>query len=97
VALPVCLAIPGEVLSVRDMDGVRYADVRFGGIVREVCLHAFPATTPGEFVLVHVGFAIAKIDRAEAERTLELLMQLGDSEALEAAAENPFAETAGNA
>ena len=73
-----CLAIPGEVLAAYDRDGVRYAEVRFGGVSREVCIHAFPEAAVGEFVLVHVGFAIAKIDRAEAERSWELLAKLGE-------------------
>lgn len=73
-----CLAVPGEVLSTSEKDGVSYGDVRFGGITREVCLHALPDVKPGEFVLVHVGFAIARIDRVEAERAWELLAQLGD-------------------
>ena len=73
-----CLAVPGEVVTAFDRNGVRYAEVRFGSVSREVCLHAFPDAQPGEFVLVHVGFAIAKIDRAEAERTLKLLLELGE-------------------
>ena len=74
-----CLAIPGEVLDAYDRDGIRWAEVRFGGITREVCLHAHPDTKPGEFVLVHVGFAIARIDREEAARQLELLRALGEA------------------
>jgi hydrogenase expression/formation protein HypC len=73
-----CLAVPGEVVAAYDRDGVRYASVRFGGVTREVCLHAFPQTAVGEFVLVHVGFAIAKIDRTEAARAWEALAQLGE-------------------
>jgi hydrogenase expression/formation protein HypC len=73
-----CLAVPGEVLSTSEKDGVSYGDVRFGGITREVCLHALPGVKPGEFVLVHVGFAIARVDRVEAERAWELLGRLGD-------------------
>jgi hydrogenase expression/formation protein HypC len=73
-----CLAIPGEVVAAYDKDGVRYANVRFGGATREVCLHAFPETQPGEFVLVHVGFAIARIDRDSAERQLRLLAEFGE-------------------
>jgi hydrogenase expression/formation protein HypC len=75
-----CLAIPGEVVDAYEKDGVRYAEVRFGGVTREVCLHAFPHAGRGEFVLVHVGFAIALIDRAEAERTYELLRDLAEVE-----------------
>lgn len=73
-----CLAIPGEVIAAYDDDGVRFAEVRFGSVTREVCLHAFPDAVAGDFVLVHVGFAIAKIDRIEAERALALLAELGD-------------------
>jgi hydrogenase expression/formation protein HypC len=73
-----CLAIPGEVVATYDRDGVRYADVRFGGVTRQVCLHALPDVHIGEFVIVHVGFAIAKIDRASAERALQLLSELND-------------------
>ncbi|HVJ94312.1 MAG TPA: HypC/HybG/HupF family hydrogenase formation chaperone [Labilithrix sp.] len=73
-----CLAIPGEVIAAYDRDGVRYADVRFGGIARQVCVHAVSDVEVGEFVLVHVGFAIAKMDRASAERALQLLSELND-------------------
>lgn len=72
-----CLAIPGEVISVFERDGVRFAEVRFGGVAREVCLHAQPHARAGDFVLVHVGYAIATIDRAEAARTWEALLSLG--------------------
>lgn len=82
-----CLAIPGEVIAAYDKDGVRFGDVRFGGVTREVCLHAFPDAVPGEFVLVHVGFAIARIDRAEAERAWELLVRLGEDTSLEETSE----------
>ena len=78
-----CLAIPGELTARYDRDGVRYGDVRFGAITRSVCLHAVPDVDVGEFVLVHAGFAIAKIDRGAAERALQLLEeleQLGDDE-----------------
>lgn len=78
-----CLAIPGEVRAVYDRDGVRYADVRFGGVTRQVCLHALPDVEVGEFVLVHVGFAIAKIDRGSAERALQLLAELDSGELAE--------------
>lgn len=74
-----CLAVPGEVTATYDRDGVRYADVRFGGVQRQVCVHAVPVEV-GEFVLVHVGFAIAKLDCGSAERALRLLAELGEAE-----------------
>jgi hydrogenase expression/formation protein HypC len=74
-----CLGIPGEVVELRERHGLRFASVRFGGINREVCLEYLPDVTPGEFVLVHVGFAITRIDAKEAERTLRLLAELGEA------------------
>lgn len=75
-----CLAIPGEVLEIYQTDGVRYAQVRFGAVTREVCLHVQPDVSQGDFVLVHVGLAIATIDADEALRTWQLLSQLGEAD-----------------
>jgi hydrogenase expression/formation protein HypC len=72
-----CLGIPGEIVALSQQNDLRFATVRFGGITREVCLECQPDATVGEWVLVHVGFAIARLDRADAERTLELLRALG--------------------
>jgi hydrogenase expression/formation protein HypC len=76
-----CLAVPGEIVAVYEREGVRFGDVRFGGVSREVCLHAVPSAVRGDFVLVHVGFAIATIDREAAERALDLHGELLDAEA----------------
>jgi len=73
-----CLAIPGEVVAVREHHGLRFADVQFGGITREVCLEYQPTACVGDFVLVHVGFAIATVDREEAARQWEVLRELGE-------------------
>jgi hydrogenase expression/formation protein HypC len=72
-----CLAIPGEITRVEERDGMPFAEVRFGGITREVCLVCQPDARPGDFVLVHVGLAIARIDRDEAARAWETLRELG--------------------
>ncbi|HEY2405446.1 MAG TPA: HypC/HybG/HupF family hydrogenase formation chaperone [Polyangiaceae bacterium] len=77
-----CLAIPGQVIRTYEKHGVLFAEARFAGVTREVCLHAEPSTQAGDYVLVHVGFAIKKIDREEADRTWRLLLELGDEEAL---------------
>jgi hydrogenase expression/formation protein HypC len=74
-----CLGIPGELLQVYEVSGLRYGQVRFGAITREVCLECQPDAAVGEFVLVHVGMAIARIDRQEAARTWELLTALGQT------------------
>lgn len=79
-----CLGIPGEVTALMERDGLPFADVRFGGVTREVCLSCQPDVVPGDFVLVHVGLAIAKIDRASAERTWQVLQELGQASEVEA-------------
>ncbi len=75
-----CLGIPGEVTAVSERDGLPMGQVRFGDVTREVCLICHPDVVPGDFVLVHVGLAIAKIDRAEAARTWQVLQQLGQTD-----------------
>jgi hydrogenase expression/formation protein HypC len=69
-----CLAIPGQVLDVSDDPDplCRTGRVSFGGVVKRVQLAYTPDVTPGTYVLVHVGFALAVIDEAEARRTLAL-------------------------
>jgi hydrogenase expression/formation protein HypC len=73
----VCLAIPGRVLEVVDLDGLRHGKVRFGGIVRNVRLDFVPEADAGDYVMVHVGFAISRVDEREAKRTYEILQAMG--------------------
>jgi hydrogenase expression/formation protein HypC len=82
-----CLAIPGRVLEVFEDRGLRMARADFGGTVRKVCLEHLPGAGPGDYVLVHVGFALSLVDPEEARRTyafLEELGQLGELRAPEA-------------
>lgn len=72
-----CLGIPGKILDVRAGD-LRTGRVAFGGIVREVCLEYVPEADVGDWVIVHVGFAISRIDEAEAARTLAYLEEMGE-------------------
>lgn len=74
-----CLGIPGELLEVRDVKGLKFGKVRFGGITREVCLEYVADAVPGEYVVVHVGFAISKIDKDEADRSYSILEDLGQT------------------
>jgi hydrogenase expression/formation protein HypC len=71
-----CLAVPGRVLEVFQEGELRMAKVAFGGVARRVCLEYTPEAVPGDYVLVHVGFALSRIDEAEAERTFALLREL---------------------
>jgi hydrogenase expression/formation protein HypC len=72
-----CLAIPGKVLEAEDLGSTRVARVEFGGITRKVSLDFTPEVEPGDYVMVHVGFAICKVEEEEANRTYELLKQVG--------------------
>lgn len=85
-----CLAIPGKVVEAFDQGGMRMAKVQFGGIIREACLEYVPDTKVGEYVLVHVGFAISKVDEEEAHRTYQALKELDQlSELMAPAAGEP--------
>ena len=72
-----CLAIPGKILSSESHNGIRIGRVQFGGITRETCLDFVPEASVGDYVMVHVGFAISRVDRDEAERSYELLESMG--------------------
>ena len=72
-----CLAIPGKITEITEHDGVRSGRVQFGGIVRQSCLDFVPEAKVGDYVLVHVGFAISVVDKEEAERTYALLESMG--------------------
>ena len=72
-----CLAVPGRVLGVEERDGTRMATVDFGGVVKEVCLEYLPDLEVGEYAVVHVGFALQRLDEESARRTLELFENLG--------------------
>jgi hydrogenase expression/formation protein HypC len=72
-----CLAIPGKVAQIQEKDGVRSARVQFGGIYRLACLDFVPEAKEGDYVMVHVGFAISVVDKDEAERTYALLESMG--------------------
>jgi len=73
-----CLAIPGRILSVSDDEAIlRVGRVDFGGVVKEVNLALVPDANVGDYVVVHVGFALTKIDAEGARRTLALLAEAG--------------------
>lgn len=75
-----CLAIPGKILDCEEASGARTARVQFGGIVRQVSLDFVPEAGVGDYVVVHVGVAISRVDREEAERTCHLLGAMGITE-----------------
>ena len=82
-----CLAIPGQIESIFDQDGLKMAKIFFGGVRRSACLEYTPFATVGDYVLVHVGFAISVIDEREAEQALKSLRLEDDIEELKATGE----------
>lgn len=76
-----CLAVPGQILSVRDGDAyMRAGEVRFGGIVKEVNLALVPEARVGDYVVVHAGFAISILDESEAQQVFEYVRQMDAAE-----------------
>lgn len=72
-----CLGVPGRVDSVWDVHGMRMAMVDFGGVRKEVCLAYVPEVEVGDWTIVHVGFALTKLDEDSALETLELMRSVG--------------------
>ena len=75
-----CLAVPGKVLETTGEGDLRIGRIDFAGVVRQASLAFVPEATVGDFVLVHVGFALSVIDEEAARETLEALAQMGDIE-----------------
>lgn len=76
-----CLAVPGQVLQIDDSNpALKMAKVSFGGINKDVCVEFLPEVKIGDYVLVHVGFALNTIDEKDAEETLKILREMGDLE-----------------
>jgi hydrogenase expression/formation protein HypC len=74
-----CRAIPGKIVSIDDSNPeLRMAKVNFAGIVKDVCLNWLPQSKVGDYLIVHVGFALNTIDEQDAEETLNLLREMGE-------------------
>lgn len=79
-----CLGIPGKITELHDDRGLAMGTVDFGGVRREVCLeYVTGEVTEGDYVIVHVGFAISKVDEAEAHRTFEVLREMSQLDELD--------------
>jgi len=72
-----CLAVPGQVESIHDENGMRMGRMNFGGVVKEICLAYLPEIAVGDYAIVHVGFALSRIDEASARETLRTFAELG--------------------
>ena len=72
-----CLGVPGQVTEVWEQDSTRMATVDFGGVRKQVCLAYVPQVEVGDWTIVHVGFALTKLDEKSARETLELFRSVG--------------------
>jgi hydrogenase expression/formation protein HypC len=71
-----CLGVPGKVLEIYTKDGLRMGKVEFGGVKREACLEYVPEVDLGDYVVVHVGFAISQVSEEQALETLDMLREI---------------------
>jgi hydrogenase expression/formation protein HypC len=78
-----CLGIPGKITVISEEESIRMGKVDFGGVRRTVCLVYLPEVQEGDYVIVHAGFAISRLDEEEAQRTLTLLRELQEEEPAE--------------
>lgn len=72
-----CLGIPGQVTQIYEADGMRMGRVNFAGIAKDVCLAYVPEVEVGDYTIVHVGFAITRLDEESAQESLRLFAELG--------------------
>jgi hydrogenase expression/formation protein HypC len=82
-----CLGIPGRLTAIYGENGLPMGKVEFGGITKDICLAYTPEAVVGDYVIVHVGFAISRVDEAEAIEIFSYLDQIGEAGAQEAAEE----------
>jgi len=75
-----CLAVPGKIVEIYENGGMKMAKIDFGGVSREACIAALPEAKPGDYTIIHAGFALNLLSEAEAMETLELLAELGEEE-----------------
>lgn len=72
-----CLAIPGILVERRDKEGIQMGTLDFGGVIKEVCLEYLPDLAPGEYAIVHAGYAISRLDADSARQMIDQFTQLG--------------------
>jgi len=72
-----CLGVPGKITEIYERNGMKMGKIDFGGVVRETCLDFVPEAQIGEYTVIHVGFAISLLSEEEANKTLEMLREIG--------------------
>jgi len=78
-----CLGVPGKILDIYEKQGLRMANVDFSGVTREACLEPVPEAEVGDYVIIHVGFAISLLSEEEARESIELLREILEAGELE--------------
>ncbi len=71
-----CLGIPGKILSIYEDHGTKMAKIDFGGVSREACIEVIPEAKPGDWTIIHAGFALNLLSEEEAQETLEILNEM---------------------
>lgn len=71
-----CLGVPGKILEIYEKQGLRMAKVDFSGVTREACLEPVPEAAEGDYVIIHVGFAISLLSEEEAQESIALLREI---------------------
>lgn len=71
-----CLGVPGKIVEIYEAGGLKMGKVDFGGVTREACLAYVPEVQVGDYTVIHVGFAINRLDEAEAQESLALLQEI---------------------
>ena len=73
-----CLGIPGKIISIYQDHGTKMAKVDFGGVSREVCIEVIPEAKPGDWTIIHAGFALSLLSEEEAQETLDILQEMSE-------------------
>lgn len=72
-----CLGVPGRITEIWDEAGALMAHADFAGEIKKICLNYLPTLVEGDFVIIHAGFALTKLDQAEAEQTIAVMREYG--------------------
>jgi hydrogenase expression/formation protein HypC len=73
-----CLGIPGKILTIYEDHGTKMAKIDFGGVTRDACVEVIPEAKPGDWTIVHAGFALNLLSETEAEETLTILREMAE-------------------
>ena len=75
-----CLAVPGKIVEIHEVEGLRMGEIDFGGVFREACLAYVPEAQVGDYTIIHVGFAISRLSEEEAQASLAALQEVASLE-----------------